>query len=141
MKTLRYTKDQSDIPSEAPSDRQFCLVMAGASTLIGLMSLWKHMYAYAWIWGSLALSLAFLSFIYPKLLAPLNQLWTKFGVLLHKIFNPLIMAILYYGLFMPMGLIARVLGWDPLRCHFDKHATSYWISRASMPLSTLKNQF
>ena len=41
----------------------------------------------------------------PKVLAPLNRLWFKFGLLLHKIVNPLVMALLYFVTVTPFVLL------------------------------------
>jgi hypothetical protein len=39
----------------------------------------------------------------------------------------IIMAIFYYGILTPLGLIFRLIGRDPLRRKFDKTTKSYWI--------------
>lgn len=65
----------------------------------------------------------------PRLLAPLNKLWFLFGLLLHKIVNPLVMGLLFFVTVTPIGLIMRALGKTPLQLGFDKSADTYWISR------------
>ncbi len=81
--------------------------------------------------------------VYPKLLAPLNHLWFKFGLLLHKIVNPVVLAIMFFLVITPIGLLMRALGKDPLRLRLDKAATSYWIDRTPPGPSpdTLGDQF
>ena len=46
------------------------------------------------------------------LLRPLNLIWLKFGLLLHKIVNPIVMGLLFYVVFTPMGFIMRLAGKD-----------------------------
>jgi hypothetical protein len=41
----------------------------------------------------------------------------------------LVLAIVYYGVVTPLGLIMRLLGHDPMRRRFDRSAESYWIER------------
>jgi hypothetical protein len=45
----------------------------------------------------------------------------------------LLLAILFFGVIMPIGLILRAIGRDPLRKAFDRSATTYWIARPTEP--------
>ena len=49
------------------------------------------------------------------ILHPLNLLWLKFGLLLHKVVNPVLMALIFYGTVLPTGIMARLMGKDLLR--------------------------
>lgn len=79
----------------------------------------------------------------PRYLAPLNKIWFKFGLLLHKIVNPLVMGLLFFLTVTPIALLMRALGKTPLSLTFDKSASSYWISRTppGPKPETLKRQF
>ena len=59
----------------------------------------------------------------PALLAPLNRLWLKFGLLLHRIVSPVVLGIMFFGVITPMALM-RLFGKDPLRLKFDTPAKS-----------------
>ncbi len=65
----------------------------------------------------------------PSLLAPLNRVWTKFGLLLHKVVSPIVLGVMFYLVITPTGLLMRLFGKDPLRLKFDGTAKSYWIPR------------
>ncbi|MBI2376223.1 MAG: hypothetical protein HYV07_19675 [Deltaproteobacteria bacterium] len=65
----------------------------------------------------------------PDVLAPLNRLWTRLGVLLQKIVSPVALGALFFGVMVPMGVVMRALGYDPLRLSWDKNAKTYWIER------------
>ncbi len=79
----------------------------------------------------------------PSLLAPLNRLWFRFGLLLHKIVNPLVMGLLFFLTVTPIALVMRLVGKDPLRCKIDPDASTYWIERdpAELTAESMKNQF
>jgi hypothetical protein len=79
----------------------------------------------------------------PAVLNPLNRVWLKFGLLLHKVVNPAIMALLFYGTVLPTGLIMRAMGKDLLRLKREPDAASYWIVRAppGPAPETMKDQF
>lgn len=110
------------------SDRSFGLVFTAVFAVIGLWPLLGGGGIRIW---SLAIALAFLATasLRPMLLVPLNRLWTEFGLLLHHVVNPIIMALLFYLVVTPTGLVMRALGKDLLRLRFDRQAKSYWIER------------
>jgi hypothetical protein len=96
-------------------------------------------------WPALIASLPFLmlALVAPKLLAPLNKLWMKLGLLLGKIVNPIVMGLLFFLTITPIGLLMRWMGKDQLRRGFDKRSASYWIERRppGPPPESMKNQF
>ncbi|MDX2150924.1 MAG: SxtJ family membrane protein, partial [Bryobacteraceae bacterium] len=74
-------------------------------------------------------------------LTPLNRLWAKFGLLLHRLVSPVILAILFYGCITPIGYLMRLTGKDPLRLRFESDRQSYWIARDTDDISSFNNQF
>ena len=92
------------------------------------------------IW-SLILSLVFLilGVLNSKILYPLNKIWFKFGLLLGKIVSPLVMAIIFFLVVTPIGLLMRILNKDLLNLKFNK-SKSYWIEKNEQK-SKMKNQF
>ena len=124
------------------SDRSFGLVFAAVFAIIGLIPLLGDGGVRVW---SLAVAVVFLALalVRPVVLAPLNHLWTRFGLLLHRIVNPIIMGLLFYLVVTPTGLIIRMLGKDLLRLRFDPQAKSYWIERQppGPAPETMKDQF
>jgi hypothetical protein len=65
----------------------------------------------------------------PQVLAPLNRGWTRFGLLLHKITNPVTLGLVFFLAVTPTALIMRAMGKDPLRRRLDPAARTYWIDR------------
>ena len=92
------------------------------------------------IW-SIIISIIFLilGFLNSKILAPLNKIWFKFGILLGKIISPLIMGIIFFLVVTPIGLIIKLFGKDVLNLKYNKNK-SYWIEKNG-PKSKMKNQF
>jgi hypothetical protein len=66
---------------------------------------------------------------WPTLLRPLNTVWTRFGLLLGRMMNPVITGILFYVIFTPFGLLTQILRKDPLRLKVSPEAETYWIKR------------
>jgi hypothetical protein len=78
----------------------------------------------------------------PSSLQPLNRLWMKLGLLLHKIVNPIVMGLLFYGTIWPTGLVMRMRGRDLLRLKREPASDTYWIARAPGPQpETMRDQF
>jgi hypothetical protein len=79
----------------------------------------------------------------PRVLAPLNKLWTKLGLLIYKVMNPIVLGLLFFVTIMPIGLLMRVFGKDFLRMKIDRNAKSYWIERKppGPPPQSMRNQF
>lgn len=45
------------------------------------------------------------------------------------IVSHVLLAAIFFGIIMPIGLLLRALGRDPLSRKFDRSASSYWIAR------------
>ncbi len=114
---------------KAGSERAFGLVFAAVFALIGLWPLFSAGGVRVWALIVAALFAA-AAFLAPGALKPLNRAWFLFGMLLHKIVNPLVMALLFFTTVTPTALVMRLAGKDPLRLKFDRAAKSYWIERA-----------
>lgn len=61
----------------------------------------------------------------PGLLFPLNRLWSLLAAGLGVLSNYLILGLLLYLVFAPVGFIFRVLGRDPMCRKFEPDAASY----------------
>jgi len=126
----------------AGSDRSFGLVMAGAFSVVTALNAWHAGRIWPWTAG-VAAAFLITALLRPALLNPLNRLWLKFGLLLHRIVNPVIMALVFYGTVLPTGLVLRAMGKDLLRLRREPEADSYWIVRTppGPAPETMKDQF
>jgi len=113
---------------ETSSDRSFGMVFAVVFALLAGYFAWR---GHDWWPALLAPATAFLllALIRPALLAWPNWLWTRLGLLLGAVVAPVVMGIIYFAVFTPMGLIARLLGKDFLRLRRDPAAPTYWLPR------------
>jgi hypothetical protein len=131
-----------DAVIKTASDRNFGLVFAGFFALLGALGLWYHSERWP-VWLGLAVVMLGLAVAAPKVLAPFNRVWAKFGLLLHAIVSPVMLGIIFYGCIAPIGFLMRLSGKDPLRRRYEPQADSYWIKR--MPPGpqpdSFKNQF
>ncbi|MCR6732664.1 MAG: SxtJ family membrane protein [Afipia sp.] len=110
------------------SDRAFGFVMTGAFALLAAINLWHAGRIWPWM-GLICVGFLVASLVRPSVLTPLNRLWFKLGLFLHKIVNPIVMGLLFYFAVLPTGLVMRLMGKDLLRLGLDRRSESYWIVR------------
>jgi hypothetical protein len=116
--------------------------MAAVFGLIGAWGLYKASSHWP-IWLSVAAVFAIVTLVRPQSLGPANRAWLKLGLLMYKVVNPVIMAILFFGMILPIGVLMRMFGKDFLRLARDQQAPTYWLPRVDpRPQSeSMKQQF
>jgi saxitoxin biosynthesis operon SxtJ-like protein len=127
---------------KASSDRGFGLVFAAFCAIVAALSLYTGSHRWPW-WLAAAVIFALVAYVRPGVLAPLNRLWTKLGLLLFTVISPIVLGLIFFACVAPIGWIMRLTKKDPLRLRFEPEAGTYWIPReppGPRP-DTLKNQF
>lgn len=119
---------RSEEKIEGSSDRSFGLVFAAFFAIIACLPWLRGGEFRFW---AFAVSGAFfmIALLYPSILSSLNRYWMKLGLILSRIVSPIALGILFCFTIVPIGLLMRVLGKDPLRLKLDPAASSYWILR------------
>lgn len=114
---------------EPGSARNFGLVMAAFFLIVAGLVAWGSSANWWRIWLPLSAVFALVAWLRPVLLDPLNYLWFRFGLLLHKAVSPVIMALIFFGAVLPVGALMRICGRRPLAPNFDPDASTYWTER------------
>lgn len=142
MKYSAHENFSRDEAISVGSDRSFGLVMAAGCAVLTFLSVWRE--GRAWpAFATIAMLLLVAALFIPTALGPLNRAWLKLGLLLHKVINPAVMGLVFYGAVLPTGLVMRALGRDLLRLKLQPKAGSYWIMRIppGPAPKTMKDQF
>jgi hypothetical protein len=126
----------------AGSERSFGTMMATVIALLGLINYWHHGRVWPWLAGISCFFLAAV-LLRPALLKWLNWLWFRFGLVLHAVINPVVMALLFYGAVWPTAVIMRAMGKHLLSLKPKGPGESYWIVRSppGPRPETMKDQF
>jgi len=104
-----------------PSDRKFGWTFAAVFFLIGAIY-------HPWMIG-LAGVIAIVTLTRAEWLAPAKRAWMTLGDLLGKIVSPIVMAVIYFGIFTPVAFALRSAGRDALSLRLDKALPTYWVRR------------
>ncbi len=116
--------------------KKFGITMGIAFAVIALIVLIRHRHtsipaliiSFAWFICALAM---------PGLLKPLYIAWMKFAFILAWINTRIILFVIFYLLFTPMGIAMRIFGVDLLNRRIDKSKVSYWQKADKKEFNTL----
>ena len=130
----------SDI--ELPSNRKFGFFFSVVFAVIGTYFINNHSIPFAYFFLALAVVFFMVTLVKAKMLYPINKLWMRLGFLLGMIVSPIMLGIIFFGLFTPIGLLMKLFGRDELRLKlYDRK--SQWKERHvdNMQTASFKNQF
>jgi hypothetical protein len=109
--------------------RKFGFIMGGMFTLIfGLIFPWlSDKNSDTWpIWPFIVMGIFWaIALIAPQILRPINDIWIKIGNVLGFINSRIILAIMFFLLIFPIGLLLKVFGKDSMDRKLDKDANTY----------------
>ena len=95
-----------------------------------------------YVLGGIGLLFLVVTLFNADMLLPLNQLWMRLGLLLSVIVSPVIMGVIFFGLFTPISLIMKLFRRDELSLRFKQKKT-HWKLRDNTDgqADAFKNQF
>jgi hypothetical protein len=111
-----------------PSNRSFGWTFTGIFVVGGVYGAWRG--------GSGLTALLFIALVTAMVtitreswLAPLNRAWMKVGELMGRVVSPIVLGVIFFAVFTPVGVLMRALGRDTMCRRFDAAARSYWVKR------------
>jgi Na+/proline symporter len=108
----------------------FGLLLLCFCGIIGALLYWKFDKPAAarivWISGA---ALALIYYVIPPLRRPIFLGWMYAAFPIGFVISYVLMAIIYYAVVTPIGVIMRILGRDSMCRRFDGDAASYWHER------------
>ena len=120
------------------SNRSFGIVFFVVFLVIGLWPIINNGDIRNW---SVIISAIFLvlGLLNSKVLTPLNKAWFKFGIFLGNFIAPIVMAIVYFLVVTPIGILMKIVKKDLINLKKNNNK-SYWIEKNEIK-SSMKNQF
>lgn len=112
------------MPGKRSENRDFGLLWAGAlSVLFALKGLRKA----KWSPSFLVLAVLFLliALLKPRWLELPRKAWLRFGELMSRVTHPVMLAVIFYLVLTPLGVLRRLWGSPKIRIQSDQKS-SYW---------------
>ena len=126
---------------ELPSNRKFGFFFTFVFVVAAAYFFYSTNVSWAYVLIVTALIFLLITLIKSDALLPLNKLWMRFGLLLGMIVSPIVIGIIFLGLFTPTAILMRLNGRDELRLKFSPKV-SHWIIRSeSIKSESFKHQF
>ena len=126
---IRNTMDKKTL-------RRFGMTMGIAFLVISLLILAKSKHI---LWQTSIISALFfiLGLIFPGSLKLVYVLWMRLAFILGWVNTRIILFVLFYLIFTPIGLVIKLTGKDLLERKIDKSRDSYWIKKEKKEFSAL----
>ena len=122
--------------------RDFGLIVGTVcAALFGvILPLVKHRAWPLWPWIAAGVLIA-PALAFPAVLRGPYFIWTKLGLALGWINQRIVLAIIFYVIVMPIGLIMRACGRDPMARRFARERESYREPSRNAPARTMDRPF
>ena len=121
--------------------RKFGLTVGGAFIALAALTLWRQgPRTLQLVFASLGGALVLAALVVPTHLGPVQRAWMRFGAAIARVTTPIVTAVLFFGVFTPLGLLARLFGRNPLKRNVG--GSSHWVARGpGATRSQLHRQF
>jgi hypothetical protein len=117
-----------DKPLPLPSNRSFGWTFSGVFLAVGVYGLWRGGEILAWLLVA-AVVMAAVTVTREAWLTPLNRAWMQLGLLLGRVVNPVVLGVIFFGVFTPVGVVMRMCGRDAMARRFEPDLKTYWLPR------------
>lgn len=109
-----------------PQPRQLRQFAAVALVAFPLAAWWWHAATAGWSLAGFGMAWAVLGLIHPLAIRPLYLALSAVALPIGWVLGEILLALVYYGLFAPLGLAMRLAGRDPLQRRLAPEAETYW---------------
>ena len=131
MGIIQDIKEDMRAVEKEPTSRDLtilALLFLGILTVIGAYQyFWKGSDSW-YYWVGVGVVLAALRLI-PPVFRQLYRLWLRFSVILGYFISRIILVITFFVAVLPIGILMRMFGKDPMDRKLDPQASSYWAKR------------
>ena len=104
--------------------RQFGVICLCALPLLGWLWLGMHQ-AVGWL-AAIGLAIAAVGFVFPPAVKPIFIGLMIVATPIGMVIGEFVLLVTFFGLFLPIGLIFRLLKRDALELKLDRQAKTYW---------------
>ncbi len=125
-----------------PSNKKFGYFFSVIFLITSIYFYFTNNLSTSFILGFFFLIFFFITLIKAELMLPLNKLWMKIGLIMGMIVSPIVLGVIFYGIFTPISFFFRLIGRDELSLKMKKKK-SYWKKRelSNITSESFKQQF
>ncbi len=120
--------------------RTFGLLVGGVFGLIAVYPLFRGELIRAWA-AVISVALIAPAIFFPPLLALPYRFWSLIGRILGWLNTRIILSLLYFAAIVPVSLVLKILGRDPLKLSFDPELDTYREKPDKQGGSDIRKQF
>jgi hypothetical protein len=103
-------------PRTFRAEREFGLIVGGVFVLLGLWWLYRGKFTtVAYVFSTAGSVLVVCGLVIPRVLTVPRKFWMKLAEGMAYVSSRIILAIIFFLVLTPIGLVKRVTGWDPLQ--------------------------
>ena len=119
--------------------RKFGLLVGGGFVALGLVSLWRGTHSAPFL-GGIGGVLLLGAALWPTGLTPLYRGWSALGLAMSSVTTPILMAVIFFGVIFPIGVVLRLAGQRPIGVESSR---GQWIRRKPVedPVAAMERQF
>ena len=108
------------------AEREFGLIVGSVFVLLGLWWLYRGKFATAaYVLSAAGSALVLCGLVFPRLLTVPRRFWMKLAEGMSYISSRIILAVVFFLVLTPIGLVKRAMGWDPLQRR-SKARDTFW---------------
>ena len=117
-----------DPKHEVKELRKFALTLFFALGILGAALVWRKR-DIGFLLSGVGAAVLIIAWGQPLLLRLAYRYWMRLAVALGLVTSHIVLALLYYLVVTPIGLMMRVFGKNPLALQLDQRVESYWIRK------------
>ena len=123
--------------------KKFGLTVGIVFILIATLALYRHRLPLGSVLLSAGALLVTCGLLRPLLLKRTHWAWMKLASVLAYVNTRIILGLVFFVIFAPVGVLLRIFGQDPLDRGIDKNANSYWkdVGRRELSAEQYQNPF
>ena len=119
----------NNIKSEKSDFRKFGITIGIILIMLAGFLFWKEKES-SQIFLTVGIVLFAFGIAIPVVLKPIYWIWMIFATILGWIMTRVILSLLFYIIFTPIGLISRLFGKQFIELKWDKTNSTYWFYRS-----------
>jgi predicted membrane protein len=93
-----------------------------------------------WPWIVLLIFVAW-GLVAPASMSVFYKIWMRFGLVLNAITSRLILGVVFYVVVLPIGVVVRMRGRDPMKRKLDKSLKSYRVPSEGKEVTRMEKPF